>query len=102
MDNVKLILGITDTLEDELIEALIELSEGQILSHLQGLTTVPPELSWMTTELTIKKYRKIGSEGLTDEKIDVIQSTFEEDQMAPYLTILNNYSSQKLNRLVML
>ena len=101
MDRLKLYLGITDNSEDELLETIL-LDCEQMLKMYIGAKEVPMELEWIITELSVKRYRKIGSEGLKSEQIDVITNTFEDgDPLAPYQSILNDYK-RKSNRLRML
>ena len=101
MDRLKLYLGITDDSEDELLETIL-LDCEQMLRMYIGAEEVPMELEWIITELSVKRYRKIGSEGLKEEQIDVITNTFEDGEpLAPYYSILNDYK-RKSNRLRML
>ena len=101
MDKLKLYLGITDDSEDELLETIL-LDCEQMLRMYIGAKRVPMELEWIITELSVKRYRKIGSEGLKEEQIDVITNTFEDGEpLAPYHSILNDYK-RKSNRLRML
>ena len=90
MDRLKLYLGITDNSEDELLETIL-LDCEQMLRMYIGAKEVPMELEWIITELSVKRYRKIGSEGLKEEQIDVITNTFEDGEpLAPYHSISND------------
>ena len=90
MDRLKLYLGITDDSEDELLETIL-LDCEQMLRMYIGAKEVPMELEWIITELSVKRYRKIGSEGLKAEQIDVISNTYEDDPLAPYYTTIDTY-----------
>ena len=100
MDRLKLYLGITDDSEDELLETILLDCEQMLRMYIGA--EVPVELEWIVTELSVKRYRKIGSEGLKSEQIDVITNTFEDGEpLAPYHSILND-CKRKNNRLRML
>ena len=90
MDRLKLYLGITDDSEDELLETIL-LDCEQMLRMYIGAKEVPMELEWIITELSVKRYRKIGSEGLKAEQIDVISNTYEDDPLAPYHSTIDTY-----------
>lgn len=102
LDKIKLYLGISsnDYTEDELLEMIIEDCSSALGAYL-GLTEIPSQFEFIVVELTIKRYRKIGSEGLTAEQIDVISNTFEEDPLSPYLVLLDTYkrTNRKLRML---
>ena len=101
MDRLKLYLGITDDSEDELLETIL-LDCEQMLRMYIGAKEEPMELEWIITEHSVKRYRKIGSEGLKEEQLDDITNTFTDGEpLAPYHSILNDYK-RKSNRLRML
>lgn len=100
LNRIKILLGITDATEDALLGILIDDCNAMLKSYL-GQNEVPPQLDFIITELVIKRYRKIGSEGLKAEQIDVISNTFEDDPLAPYYKTIDAYkrNSRKLRML---
>lgn len=52
LTKVKLLLSISDTLQDDLIELLLEDSEARLLSYINQdgaeLATYPQEMSWLS------------------------------------------------------
>lgn len=96
LTDVKLLLNIAtgDTSKDTLLESLITINTNKLLSYLGG-TKVPPKLEFIIVELTIERYNKIGSEGLTAEGIEGITYSYANsaDELAPYLPYIQNYLS---------
>lgn len=53
---------------------------------------VPAQLRFVLESVVIKRYRRIGAEGIATEKIDVLSTTYESgDDFAEYMTIMNQY-----------
>lgn len=53
---------------------------------------VPAQLRFVLEGVVIKRYRRIGAEGISIEKIDVLSTTYESgDDFAEYMTIMNQY-----------
>ena len=47
-------------------------------------------------EVAIKRYRRIGSEGIETEKVDVLSTTYNtENDFNEYLPIMNTYKKRK-------
>lgn len=53
---------------------------------------VPAQLRFVLEGVVVKRYRRIGAEGIAIEKIDVLSTTYESgDDFAEYMTIMNQY-----------
>lgn len=100
LNKIKILLGITDNKDDALLEVLVDDCRAMLISYL-GQVEVPMQLEFIITELAIKRYRKIGSEGLKSEQIDVISNTFEDDPLQTYYTTIDTYkrNNKKLRML---
>lgn len=52
----------------------------------------PTSLLFVLEGVVVKRYRRIGAEGIAIEKIDVLSTTYESgDDFAEYMTIMNQY-----------
>lgn len=52
----------------------------------------PAQLQFVIESVVIKRYRRIGAEGIAIEKIDVLSTTYESgDDFAEYISIMNQY-----------
>lgn len=93
--NVKYLLGIDseDSTKDTLLITLISLSRDKVLALLNGLTQVPKQLQFIVIELTVNRFNKLGSEGITSEAVAEISRTYSsENDIAPYMHYINEYN----------
>ncbi len=96
LDNVKILLSLVDDdTQDELLEILFNNAVNTILLYL-GLDVMPDALLFIAEQMTVVKYRRIGAEGIDTEKIDVLSTKYEKDDIKPFREILNQY---KINTL---
>lgn len=99
--NIKIKLGIITGQEEDLDE--IDNSQDELIIALCNdaydymyiffdCGVVPAELQFVLESVVIKRYRRIGAEGIAIEKIDVLSTTYESgDDFAEYLDIMNHY-----------
>ena len=85
---VKTLTGVFE--QDELLTEIIQVVEEKILLYL-GLNEVPKPLGWIVVELSVARFNRIGSEGLTTESVDGKQNSYVEDELAQYKHYLNEY-----------
>lgn len=93
-DNVKVVVGVQDSLQDSVIDRLIANVESRLkvwLKQNAGLTAIPEELMFIVEELVVNRYNKIGSEGMKSESIEGRSVSFTEDDFKPYQAILETY-----------
>ena len=95
---VKIKLSITDEEQDELLAALCEDAYDYMCIFFDcdrdsDDNYMPPiQLQFVLESVVIKRYRRIGAEGIAIEKIDVLSTTYESgDDFAEYMTIMNQY-----------
>lgn len=73
------------TADNEVVKAIYERIEGRLLNRLKQ-PRVPGELEYIVEEATIKRFNRIGSEGMSSESVEGHSVTFEDngDPLAPY------------------
>ncbi|WP_079480571.1 phage head-tail connector protein [Halobacillus salinus] len=92
--NVKLVLGITDDLQDDVLDIIITNTTAHLkiwLKKYAGLDEIPPEIAFITEELVISRFQKLGSEGMESESVEGRAVSYREDDFKPYLSILEAY-----------
>lgn len=105
---VKRILGIEiEDLSKELV--LIDFIEmyTEAINLKVSVTEFPTSLNFILVEAVSSRYRKIGSEGMKSEGIDVVSVTYHDeilDQYTPYFTEFkkNNSGNSTLPRIQLL
>lgn len=81
IDDVKALLGIED--EDSKLNVIITLTENR-LKTLIGQTEVPSELEYIVTEVSIARFNRIGSEGLSGHTVEGEALTFKDNDFDQY------------------
>lgn len=92
LNRIKVLLGINDHDNAELINEIIELTKSKILNYIDK-TELPKELEFVLVELSIQRYNKIGSEGISSESVDGKSVSYEAD-FEGYKHYLDDYISK--------
>ena len=93
LNRIKTLLGVTDN--DELIYEITELTKSKILNYINE-TELPNELEFVLVELAIKRYNRIGSEGIASESVDGKSVSYEDD-FESYKHYLDDYMIKNNN-----
>ena len=94
LENVKIKLSIADDSEDDLLELLLNDAYNYMMIYFDG--DIPTELQFIMENVAVKKYRRLGAEGISVEKIDVLSTTYESgDDFAEYIPIMTKYKENK-------
>lgn len=94
---IKLSIDEEDTEQDTLLAALCEDAYDYMYLFFDcdpdSDNNMPPtSLMFVLENVVLKRYRRIGAEGIAIEKIDVLSTTYESgDDFAEYMTIMNQY-----------
>lgn len=93
LNNIKIKLSITDDLENELLSLLLNDAITYMMIYFDG--NIPTTLQFIMENVAVKKYRRIGAEGISIEKIDVLTTTYETgDDFAEYLGIMKMHKNR--------
>lgn len=86
LNKILILLGLdspTQAMTDR-IETIMELTE-QRLAFLLGQSIIPEELSYIVVEVTIARFNRIGSEGLSSHTVQGESLSWTDDDFKPYL-----------------
>ena len=89
--------------EEQNMSLLTELTQiqAELLAEKLG-KDIPENLTFIVVETTIARYRKVGAEGMSTKKIDVISNTYSDDLFEPYEEIIARYSDKTTHKKVRL
>ena len=89
--------------EEQNMPLLTELTQiqAELLAEKLG-KDIPENLTFIIVETTIARYRKVGAEGMSTKKIDVISNTYSDDLFEPYEEIIARYSNKTTHKKVRL
>ena len=90
LNRVKVLLGITNNDNEELLREIIEITEAKILNYINS-SELPRQLEFVLVELSIKRFNRIGSEGFTSETVDGKTMSYEESEFEGYEKYLDDY-----------
>lgn len=84
LNKIKQLLGISDDVQDDLLTTIIELTEERLKNLLGGAEEVPEELAYITTDVAIRRFNRIGSEGLSSHSVEGETMSWPENDFAPF------------------
>lgn len=92
LETIKTLLGIDDTDLDEKLNAIISLTESRLKVLLGGVDTVPDTLKYIVTEVSIVRFNRIGSEGVSSHSVEGESMNWnQDDDFKVYQTDIEAY-----------
>lgn len=82
MDNLKMYEKLIGDIDRDLIKSIEDLQRAKmidVMSPFLDLKEVPEKLNYILVELTIYRFNKIGSEGMSSESKTAGSETYEND-----------------------
>lgn len=104
LKDIKLFLGISDTLQDDLLNLIIIDSEERILSKINEyavlnetskLKEIPKEYTYIHRDVAIKRFNKINSEGATSDSEEGRSFNWEQSYLDEYLSLFDTLTKPK-------
>ena len=100
LENVKALLGNPKNIDDKL-NVIIELTQKR-LGNLLSVKEVPKELEYIVVEVSVIRFNRIGSEGVSSHSVEGESMSFNDDDFDSYdkdiRSWLNNQSDLKKGR----
>lgn len=90
IDKVKTLIGISDNKQDPQLEVIIENINGHLL-YLLEKEEVPQKLQHIVVEIAVRRYNRLGSEGMQSDSVEGHSVTFYdlEKDFEPYQSIID-------------
>jgi len=102
LDSVKLRIGLTDTMQDNLLNDLIEDATSRVLTYINqdGIVnqTVPDSVAWVIKDIVVKMYNRIGDEGKQSGTEGNVSNTWETIDLSKYADALDVYRESSQSR----
>lgn len=90
LDEIKKLLGFDDSENDAVLNTIVSLVESR-LKHLIAEDAVPNSLSYIVTEVSISRFNRIGSEGVSSHDVEGEKMTWSNDDFSPYMSDIEQY-----------
>lgn len=98
LEQLKIMLDIDadETGQDERLELIIANVTKRLQALLGGVNEVPESLDYIILEVSVIRFNKIGSEGLSGHSVEGENMTFNDDDFAAFADDIQTYlESQK-------
>lgn len=94
IDDVTALLGFSDEKYNKTLDVIIRLTTNR-LKTLLDVEEVPTELEYIVTEVSIVRYNKIGSEGVTSHSVEGETMSFGDNDFKGYLNDIEVWKNKK-------
>lgn len=90
LTKLKLLLGITTTDKDSLLELLIEDAQVLVESYVQDyLVLDEPLLQLIVIEIAVERFNKLGAEGMSSQDIEGYKRVYDSSSLESYTSKLD-------------
>ena len=90
LESIKLLLGIATTDRDALLKQIISSATARLTVLLGGIE--PPEcLNYIITDVCIRRFNRIGSEGMTSHTVEGESISFSDNDFAGFENDIQAY-----------
>ena len=90
LEEIKIILGIADNALDSQLNIIITNATARLKMRLGGID-VPESLNYVVTEVSVKRFNRIGSEGITSHTVEGESMSFSDDDFAEFAGDIQAY-----------
>ena len=90
LNRIKTLLNIEGN--ENLIYEIVNITEAKILNYINA-SEMPKELEFVLIELSVQRFNRIGSEGISSESIDGKSVSYDDD-FTGYKHYLDDYISR--------
>ena len=90
LEEIKIILGIADNALDSQLNIIITNATARMKMLLGGID-VPESLNYVVTEVSVKRFNRIGSEGITSHTVEGESMSFSDDDFAEFAGDIQAY-----------
>ena len=87
LNRIKTLLNVEGN--ENLIYEIVNITESKILNYINA-TEIPKELEFVLIELSVQRFNRIGSEGISSESIDGKSVSYDDDFVG-YKHYLDDY-----------
>lgn len=88
IEQVKTLLGISDDLQDNLLSVIQMLTESHFKAYSKQ-DNIPENLNYIVVEVMVKRFNRIGSEGMSSQTVEGLNMAFELDDFEEYDKVIH-------------
>ncbi len=83
LENLKMMLGIDDNDIDDKLRLIISNAAARLKLLLGGIEP-PDEMDYIILEVSVKRFNRIGSEGMASHSVEGESASYSDDDFAEY------------------
>ena len=91
LDEIKILLGLSDDSRNELLETILSITKSRLKVMLGGVDDIPKELEYILTEVCIRRFNRIGSEGFSSHGVEGESISFSDNDFDSYLDDIQSW-----------
>lgn len=95
LDTLKTLLGITDNSRDKLLTAIVSAVQARLLLLLGGGDRVPESLYYIILEVSVIRYNRIGSEGMSAHSVEGESISFSDNDFSGFMPEIEAYLDEQ-------
>lgn len=88
IEQVKTLLGISDDLQDNLLSVIQMITESHFKAYSKQ-DNIPENLNYIIVEVMVKRFNRIGSEGMSSQTVEGLSMAFELDDFVEYDKVIH-------------
>lgn len=94
-DQVCTLLGIHGTDVDEKIEIIVHSASDRLKNLLGGVSVIPQKLMYIVAEVSIIRFNRIGSEGMSSHSVEGESMSFSDDDFSGFMNDIEAYLNEQ-------
>ena len=91
LNDVKLLLGLQT--DDVKLDTIVRLTESRL-----SVQIIPDELEYIITEVSIKRFNRIGSEGVQTHSVEGESMSFNDDDFSSFSSEIQSWRDEQANQ----
>ena len=97
LDNVRILLGITDGTQDEILETILRAVQARLKVLLGGVDVIPEQLEYIAEEVTVIRYNRVGSEGMSAHTVEGESISYSDNDFSGFMTDIEAWQDEQKN-----
>lgn len=97
LDNIRILLGITDGTQDEVLETILRSVQARLQVLLGGVDVIPEQLGYIAEEVTVIRYNRIGSEGMSAHTVEGESISYSDNDFSGFMADIEAWQDEQKN-----
>lgn len=95
LEEIKKLLGIDGTALDDKLHIILQSVQARLKILLGGVTEIPPSLQYIVTEVSVIRFNRIGSEGMSSHSVEGESISFSDNDFAGFMDEIEAWQDEQ-------